>query len=200
MPASRSKMAGRRLSPEEQALWQALAKTVRPMRRARPKPALKPEVASPDQADMAALVDLPKRPVRGRVPPLRTPEPPAKPRPAPAPVPVLDSSWEKKIRGGSLSPDHSIDLHGLNLAAAHVRLERLLSEAVMMGWRVLLVVTGKPRPKPLPGVSGQRGAIRAEIGDWLARSAHAHRIASVRGAHPRHGGDGALYIILRRPD
>ncbi|MDH7976067.1 DNA mismatch repair protein MutS, partial [Sphingomonas sp. AR_OL41] len=24
-------------------------------------------------------------------------------------------------------------------------------------------------------------------------------IAAVRGAHPRHGGAGALYIVLRRP-
>jgi DNA-nicking Smr family endonuclease len=119
----------------------------------------------------------------------------------PAPVPVLDSSWEKKIRGGRLVPDVSIDLHGLNLAAAHLRLERLLADAVANDLRVLLVVTGKPRShRPLPGESGKRGAIRAEIGDWLARSAFASRIASVRAAHLRHGGEGALYIILRRPE
>jgi DNA-nicking Smr family endonuclease len=188
-------MAGRRLSPEEQALWQALAKTVRPMRRLRPKAVV---AVAPVAEEAVTPVDPPKCVVRGRVPPVRQPEPPAKPRPAP--VPVLDSSWEKKIRGGSLMPDHSVDLHGLNLASAHIRLERLLGDAVIQGWRVLLVVTGKPRPRPLPGVTGQRGAIRAEIGDWLARSRHAHQIASVRSAHPRHGGDGALYIILRRQD
>ena len=43
-----------------------------------------------------------------------------------------------------------------------------------------------------------RGAIRAEIGDWLALSGYADAIASVRIAHPRHGGRGALYVILRR--
>jgi DNA-nicking Smr family endonuclease len=44
----------------------------------------------------------------------------------------------------------------------------------------------------------KRGAIRAAVGDWLAASRHAGHIAAVRGAHPRHGGAGALYIVLRR--
>ncbi len=186
-------MAGRRLSPEEQALWQALARTVRPLRRIAPK-------AAPTLAEPAPPVPAAKEPrVRGRVPPLRRAEP--APPPRPAPVPVLDSSWEKKIRGGRLVPELSVDLHGLNLAAAHLRLERLIAEAVAQDMRVLLIVTGKPRAsRPLPGETGKRGAIRAEIGDWLARSPHASRIASVRAAHPRHGGDGALYIILRRPE
>lgn len=186
-------MAGRRLSPEEQALWKAVAKTVRPLRRHK---AVNPAIA--DEA--TPKVEAPASPrVRGRVPALRSIEPSAPQRPAP--VPVLDSSWEKKIRGGRLVPDLSIDLHGLNLAAAHIRLERLLAEAVVQDARVLLVVTGKPRShRPLPGESGKRGAIRAEIGDWLGRSPHAGRIASVRSAHLRHGGEGALYIIMRRPE
>jgi DNA-nicking Smr family endonuclease len=175
MPALRSNMAGRLLSPEEQALWQALVKTVRPMRRAVPAPVrTKPEEAA------APLPVVKEARVRGRVPAARRVDLPVPARPAP--VPVLDSSWEKQIRGGRLVPDISIDLHGLTLAAAHLRLDRLLADAT----------------RPLPGESGKRGAIRAEIGDWLARSSQASRIASVRSAHPRHGGDGALYIILRR--
>ncbi len=43
-----------------------------------------------------------------------------------------------------------------------------------------------------------RGASRAAGGDWLAASRHADQIAAVRNAHPRHGGAGALYIVLRR--
>ncbi|MDP9162776.1 MAG: Smr/MutS family protein, partial [Pseudomonadota bacterium] len=41
--------------------------------------------------------------------------------------------------------------------------------------------------------------IRAAVNDWLAHSRHARHIAAVRGAHPRHGGGGSLYLVLRRP-
>ena len=59
--------------------------------------------------------------------------------------------------------------------------------------RLLLLITGKPRD-----AKSGRGAIRAAVGDWLAASPYAGDIAAVRNAHPRHGGAGALYIVLRR--
>jgi DNA-nicking Smr family endonuclease len=65
---------------------------------------------------------------------------------------------------------------------------------VAEGARVLLLITGKPPTKERSG----RGAIRAAVGDWLAASPHAGDIAAVRNASPRHGGAGALYIVLRR--
>lgn len=106
---------------------------------------------------------------------------------------MLDGSWERQIRQGRLAPDIAIDLHGHSLSAAHARLDQALASARAQGMRVLLIVTGKPR-----GRETGRGAIRAEIGHWLQASPHADAIASVRTAHPRHGGDGALYVILRR--
>lgn len=96
-----------------------------------------------------------------------------------------------------VSPESAIDLHGHSLASAHDRLDRGLDDAVRRGDRVLLLVTGKP-PRAESERPHARGAIRAAVGDWLAASRHADRIAAVRGAHPRHGGTGALYIILRR--
>ena len=185
-------MARRVLTPDERALWGKLTRSVTPLRRPRAAPLM--ETVS--QEAFAAALDAP-RPVKGRVPPAR-PLPAAAPPPAPAAVPVLDGSWEKRIRSGRIVPDHAIDLHGLNLAAAHVRLDRAIGDALAQGWRVLLVVTGKPRPAPAPGETRRRGPIRAEIGVWHARSPLAHRIACVRQAHPRHGGEGALYVILRR--
>jgi hypothetical protein len=44
----------------------------------------------------------------------------------------------------------------------------------------------------------RRGAIRAKILDWLAASSHSDAIAAVRRAHRRHGGEGALYLVLKR--
>ena len=111
---------------------------------------------------------------------------------------TLDGSWDRKFSRGLVSPESSIDLHGHTLASAYDRLDRGLDLAIQRGDRVLLLVTGKP-PRPESERPHARGAIRAAVGDWLASSRHAERIAAVRGAHPRHGGSGALYIVLRRP-
>ncbi|GLI97275.1 Smr/MutS family protein [Sphingobium sp. BS19] len=177
-------MAGRRLSAEERTLWARLAQSVRPYRTG--ASISTPEVASAPPPKMATH-SLTHSPVL-----------PLLPQPARRPAAVLDDRWEKQIKRGALAPEMAIDLHGHSLSAAHVRLNQALASARGQDVRILLVVTGKPRANRENGGSGQRGAIRAEINHWLDTSPHADAIASVRSAHPRHGGDGALYIILRR--
>ena len=83
----------------------------------------------------------------------------------------------------------------MSLDGAWRAIERALEQAIARGDRVLLLITGHQRSGEPPI---RRGAIRAAIHDWLAASRHAPDIAAVRGAHPRHGGGGSLYIILRR--
>ncbi len=97
-----------------------------------------------------------------------------------------------------VAPDSTVDLHGHSLASAYDRLDFGLEAAIGRSDRVLLLVTGKP-PQPESERPHARGAIRAAVGDWLAASRHSDRIAAVRTAHSRHGGAGALYIVLRRP-
>jgi DNA-nicking Smr family endonuclease len=106
----------------------------------------------------------------------------------------LDGGWDRRLRQGSVAPERTIDLHGHTLLSAQSALEHALARAVADDVRVLLVITGKP---PKPDARG-RGLIRASIGDWLGTSGFRDRIAAVRHAHPRHGGNGALYVILRR--
>lgn len=123
---------------------------------------------------------------------------PVAPKPKPAkPGVTLDGGWDRRISRGLVSPDSSIDLHGHTLASAHAMLDHGLERAIARGDRVLLLVTGKP-PRPESERPHARGAIRSAVSDWIASSRHAGNIAAVRGAHPRHGGMGALYIILRR--
>ncbi|ANI77498.1 MULTISPECIES: Smr/MutS family protein [Sphingobium] len=174
-------MARRHLSSEEQALWSALTRSVWPLR-----PGSRPIDAPPALAVSA--------------PPGLTPAPlrPTVPSPSRAPAATLDSTWERRIRSGTLVPDMAIDLHGHSLSAAHARLNQALATALSRDLRILLIVTGKPPKASGFGRDARRGAIRAEIGHWLETSAYADRIASVRLAHPRHGGEGALYVILRR--
>lgn len=190
------------LTAEELALWRKVAETVTPLHRPRSAPV---EAASqpPATAPLAAAVpEPPLRKVKGRVPPPR----PAPPPPGPAPRPLhaagqgLDASWDRKLARGVVAPDVTIDLHGMNLDMAHGRLLDSLAQALAVGARVILLVAGKPRPHGDHDLRGERrGAIRAKLLDWLAASPYADRIAAVRPAQPRHGGSGAVYIVLRRP-
>jgi DNA-nicking Smr family endonuclease len=112
---------------------------------------------------------------------------------------TLDGGWDRRLSRGLVAPDRTIDLHGHTLASAHDALDHALDRAVGEGARLILLVTGRPPRADDRGMGKpRRGAIRAAIGDWLAGSHHAGRIAAVRNAHPRHGGAGALYIVLRR--
>ena len=190
----------RRLAPEEAALWQLVIASVKPIagKRAVPKPVPKPVAAATPPA--------PPRPATAKPatakPAPRTMKPVAPIAPPPRTVShssnTLDGSWDRQLSRGLVSPESAIDLHGHTLASAYDRLDRGLEQAIAQGDRVLLLVTGKP-PRAESERPHARGAIRSAVGDWLASSRHAGRIAAVRNAHPRHGGGGALYIVLRRP-
>lgn len=181
-------MAGRRLSSEEAALWQRVAGSVRAIRpQSAPVIDVQPIRSSRAEfrnsaANPSILTSLGTNDVRVR-----------------QSNNTLDGTWDKKIDTGRLTPDRTIDLHGYNLAAAHHRLDRGLDEAIRDGARVILLITGRA---PRSGTSRidlpLRGIIRESVGDWLAASRHAGLIAAIRNAHPRHGGAGALYIVLRR--
>jgi DNA-nicking Smr family endonuclease len=95
-----------------------------------------------------------------------------------------------------VAPDFTLDLHGATLDAAHGRLEHGLTLALAQGARLVLLITGRERPSE---DRRSRGAIRRKFMDWLAAGPHAGRIAAIRPAHPRHGGAGAVYIVLKRP-
>jgi DNA-nicking Smr family endonuclease len=181
-------MAGRRLDAEEQALWRRVTASVRPI--APRVVARKPAVPEP------ATVEVPApRPVRISQPQRVSPAVSTRALPGE----TLDGGWDRRLSRGLVAPDRTIDLHGHTLVSAHGALDHALDRAVGDGARLILLVTGRP-PRPEDRGMGQprRGAIRAAIGDWLAGSRHAGRIAAVRNAHPRHGGAGALYIVLRR--
>ena len=189
--------APRGLTPEEAALWAQVAATVKPLPgKRRPVPASVNGQAKAIAAPLPPpkLVKLPK----GRVP---APRPPEKAPPS-GPVALdrqgLDSSWERKIARGATVPDFTLDLHGATLDAAYTRLDYGLIQAKAMGARVVLLVTGKPRGAASADRGSTRGAIRAKVLDWLAAGSHGSDIAAIRTAHRRHGGDGALYLILRR--
>jgi DNA-nicking Smr family endonuclease len=166
----------RRLTAHERALWSRVAATVRPLpgkrRPAPPEPVPAAKSATPAPRAVSA------------------PKPATAPRPAPpVAVATLDGSWDRKLRKGDIVPDRVIDLHGHNLADAHAALSDIIESD--SGERVLLVITGKGR-------ADRPSRIRSELNYWLESSRLRSRIAAMRPAHPRHGGSGAFYVILRR--
>ena len=174
----------RKLSPDEAELWAKVTSTIRPLSR----DSIDRSVLSPS----APIATMPKP--RGRLP---------SPRPSdPAPNPpktlhgaTLDGSWDRRLGSGRIQPDRTIDLHGHSLDRAWQAIDLGLERAIAAGDRIILLITGHQRHGEPPL---ERGRIRAAVHDWLAVSRHALRIAAVRGAHPRHGGGGSLYIILRK--
>lgn len=177
-------VAVRRLDPTEAALWAKVMASVKPLHAARP---------APPQAILQKHGAPAPKPVPARM--VAAPAAPA--ARARSPGPTLDASWDRRIARGMISPDSTVDLHGHTLSSAHAMLDRGLGHAIQRGDRVLLLVTGKP-PRPESERPHARGAIRAAVEDWIHASRHADRIASIRPAHPRHGGHGALYLVLRR--
>jgi DNA-nicking Smr family endonuclease len=186
---------GRRLTAEEAEVWAQVARTVTPLEKRRAAVQAAALVTAP-KAVVSAPGSPPKK-VKGRIPAPLPPKPVAAKPKADAPL-HLDGSWEKRISKGTLAPDFSLDLHGSNLDQAYVRLMHGLTQAKAMGARVVLIVTGKPRPVDAMDRGTARGAIRAKITDWLGASDHAHDIVAIRGAHRRHGGQGAIYVVLKK--
>lgn len=188
----------RGLTADEAALWAAVANTVTPLH-----PPRRTQQSPHDQPLAAATLPLSSPPAmrpRGRIP---APAPPkAEVRPPAGTRPLdrdgLDTSWDRKLARAAITPDFTLDLHGHSLDAAHARLDAGLTQAMAMGARLVLVITGNPRPVAAADRGDRRGAIRAKLLDWLAAGAHAGRIAAVRPAHRKHGGPGALYLVLRR--
>ena len=181
----------RGLSEDEAQAWEKLAASVVPLVSTRTTGKAKP----PSEVTPSLAIRAPAR----------TGKPPARPTvvahsnsPAPPRPGNLDGHWDRKLKNGDVAPDLTLDLHGHGLDAAYGRLMGGMAQARGMGARIVLVIAGKPRPVDPADRGVRRGAIRAKILDWLAASEHGAAIAAIRKAHRRHGGEGALYVVLRR--
>ncbi|MCS6985930.1 MAG: Smr/MutS family protein [Sphingomonadaceae bacterium] len=179
-------------TPREEALWQALARTVRPLR-----PAQAATLAAPSPPHGTATPPPPGRADLARASPPRS----AAFRPGRGET--LDATWDRRLASGKARPDRVIDLHGLSRPQAYARLRHEVLAAHARGHRLILVVTGKghlpgPSPADLMTEAPVRGALRAELPRWLAAPELSARIAAVRQAGLRQGGAGAVWLVLRR--
>jgi len=113
----------------------------------------------------------------------------------------LDGNTAEKLKRGQLAPGARIDLHGMTEAAAHATLLSFLKTAQSRGIRLALVITGVGNPRHHEGAEWMRrphGVLKEMVPRWLNEKDFAALISGSGPAHRRHGGDGALYVYLRK--
>ena len=170
----------RPLRPEERRLWSQVASTVHPL----PGRASAPEAPPASPGEALPAPDPAGPPLRVAVSSaIRTPAPEAGPK-------DLEPARRRRISRERDPIGAHIDLHGLGQDAARATLERFVLECWRDGLRAVLVITGK-------GVRGD-GVLRRLTPEWLAAPHLQAVVAGISEAHRRHGGEGALYIALKR--
>lgn len=181
-----------KLTPEDMALWRQIADAVKPLHK------------SGKSLDVEeALADLPKS-VRNK-PPLDVSHPPkirsgaapyyqpmsnSRPNGFEPPAKRLDDKTVRRLRKGKLDIDATIDLHGMVQMQAHRSLINFIEREQLGNSRMVLVITGK-------GKAGQ-GVLRDAVPRWLAEHPLRSLVSGWRSSHLTHGGDGALYVRLKK--
>lgn len=125
--------------------------------------------------------------------------PPQKSRPTPG---GINGRTAERLKRGEIEPEARLDLHGMTERAAHGALATFIRSAWSRGLRIVIVVTGKGGRAPEADapfeMDGRRGVLKDTAPRWLKEPELASLIADVRTAHRSHGGDGALYVWLRK--
>lgn len=181
----------RLLSAEERVLWENVAKAIKPLRKT--KSLNKPLKSS--HADPAAVLKAPPPPQPRKKP--AAPALPPKPKPVQTPVAPLSPLGRRersRIAKGRTDIDARLDLHGLTQSEAHGRLLAFLQSMQHRGASVVLVITGKGRF----GSALERGVLRRQVPQWLALPEFRLCVSGFEEAHIGHGGEGALYVRIRK--
>lgn len=197
-------MARRRtLRPEEEEIWQAVARTAKPMHPsdrifAKPaEPVLAPMVFHPEPMPHPRL-PLFRLGEKAQIKAVHNVTPSLSQSLTAAPL-QMDAKTHGRMTKGRLAPEARIDLHGLTLSEAHPELIRFILNSHAGGLRLALVITGKGKRGLDVGPIPQRmGALRHQVPQWLRLAPLGPIVLQITEAHLKHGGSGAYYVYLRR--
>jgi len=204
----------RELSEEERRLWEAAMRETMALRH-RDQGAALPQTDEPAKAEMPQRKSLDEKATGKRHDPKsRTqPVPPASSaRGADASAPPITPLARREARRIARDPDRidaRLDLHGMRQREAYPALKGFLRASQARGHVLVLVITGKGGARDTarddyeawettPFYEAPRGVLRRLVPEWLAKPEFRDVVASVSPAHQRDGGEGALYIRLRR--
>ena len=173
----------RHLSEEERTLWENVARQVKPLRK-------KPRVGK-TAAPTSETTAMRSAPSPRAIPSSSVPKPS---KPAVPPLAPLGRRERSRLSRGRNEIDARLDLHGMTQTRAHRTLLGFLQRAHHDGLTFVLVITGK-------GVAGdtERGVLRRQVPQWLALPEFRAVVVGFEEAHIGHGGEGALYVRIRRP-
>jgi DNA-nicking Smr family endonuclease len=177
-------MSRRRLSDDERALWRGVTRSIKPMRKL-----VGDEGAAVEPALPPAIKPRPKP-----APVSTKPSSPAKPA-TPPPLAPLGRRTRKRIAQGGHTIDARLDLHGMTQAEAHDALIGFLRAMQARGGKLVLVITGKGSGDAFGG----RGVLKRMVPLWLGLPEFRGFVSGIESAAIRHGGEGALYVTIRRP-
>lgn len=176
---------GRKLTPEDRDIWDRVTRTVAP---ARPRKAER--VAVTATSSQSALKAPPKFVKLPRPAPPAPPPRPATGRSAHGAPDPLEPRRHRRIARERDPIEATLDLHGFGRFEAQDQVTAFLTSCQSRGLRAVLLITGQ----------GRRGGgvIRASIHEWLQAPALRGVVSGFATAHRRHGGDGAIYVTLKR--
>ena len=167
------------LSAEERVLWTVVTKSIAPLRELDTSEDVEtaehivPQVEGPS-AKEAGLAE----PAGSRRPPSLAP---------------LGRRMRTRVARGKEAIDGRLDLHGLTQSEAHTALLRFLRASTARDARLVLVITGKGGRG-----EGERGILKRQVPLWLSLPEFRALVIGFEQAHVAHGGEGALYIRVRR--
>jgi DNA-nicking Smr family endonuclease len=164
------------LSAEERVLWGAFTKSIAPLR----------DSAGAEEGEMTQHLGP-----RGET---RSQEAgSAAQAGGPLPLAALGRRMRTRVARGKEDIDGRLDLHGLTQSEAHKALLSFLRSAHARGARLVLVITGKGGRG-----DGERGVLRRQVPQWLSLAEFRPLVIGFENAHIAHGGEGALYVRVRR--
>jgi DNA-nicking Smr family endonuclease len=179
----------RALSEEEHALWESVAKQTKPLRK-KPRAAKAQAVLSDVETNAVKPVAPARPPSPSQI--VRAPKP--EQPPAAPPLAPLGRRERSQLSRGRKQIDARLDLHGMTQTRAHRALFGFLQRAHGEGLTFVLVITGKGKM----GVESERGVLRRQVPQWLGLPEFRSLVVGFEEAHIGHGGEGALYVRIRR--
>ena len=197
----KSDRTGRTIAPDEAELWNQVARSVDKVR-SKPRVPSHVDIVEPTPPARVAPAPAKTEPRPRASRPASPPPPPKAARPPP--LADFDRRAVRQVASGKVAIDARLDLHGMRQRDARTELHAFLRAAQARALKTVLIITGKgdtaAERDHLAGALGkpQRGVLRHSVPQWLEEPELRSVVLSFTSAGTRHGGDGALYVQLRK--